>query len=162
MSDFWHSGRKRLLSFSLSHTLSRPDPTGLLISAGPSRRHWLKSPLPVGANSPPHHDQSPTQTSRDHNHKSHPGKHRPTAGLHKNIPQHHRESYCPTNLSFLPHKSGKPLNNYVLELGLFLNWRRQQQAATSVGAGHLCKMRGYLWQPRLGLFCKNGGEVYSS
>lgn len=66
----------------------------------------------------------------------------PTTGLHKNIPQHHRESYCPTNLSFLPHKSSELLNNYVLELGLFLKWRHQQQAATSVGAWALVEDGG--------------------
>lgn len=133
ISDFWCSELKSLLSFSLfPHTLSRPDPLRLLISAGPSHCPWW-SPPASGSQSAPHHDQSPTQTSRAHNHKSHPGKHSPTTGLHKNIPQHHRESYCPTNLSFLPHKSSELLNNYVLELGFFLNWRRQQQAATSLG-----------------------------
>lgn len=50
----------------------------------------------------PHHDQCPTQTSRAHNHKSHPRKHSPTTRLHKNILQHHRGKLVPNKslLSF--------------------------------------------------------------
>lgn len=47
------------------------------------------------------------------------------------------ESYCPTNLSFLSHKSSRPLNHYVLELGLFHNWRHHPQVTTTVGTGAL-------------------------
>lgn len=46
-----------------------------------SNRQRVTSPCDAGA--PQGHDQSPTQTSRAHNHKSHPRKHTPTTSSHK-------------------------------------------------------------------------------
>lgn len=126
ISDFWHCGLK-------SHTSSRPDPFRLLFQRVRPTASGEVS-LPVGANRPL------TTTNLLHKHPE-PITINPTPGNRAQPQACTKPSLSITGKvtaqqisPFLPHKSSKLLNNYVLELGLFLKRRHQQQAATLVGA----------------------------
>lgn len=61
------------------------------------------------------------------------------------------ESYCPTNRSFLSHKSTRPLNHYVPELGLFSQLRAPPASGhyswhRGTGEIFVIAIAGYLFQ----------------
>lgn len=97
----------------------------------------------------PRHNQSPAQTPQAYNHKSHPRKHSPTTGSHKNILQQHRGKLLPNKSLFSStqeQQAIKPL--YARTWPLFLNWRHRPQEGTSlvVGNGEKCLLAvtGYM------------------
>lgn len=110
-------------------------------------------PLLAGSStvqSTPCHDQSPTQTSRAHNHKSHPRKHTPTTSLHKNILQHHRGKLLPNKSLLSFSKEQQAIRPLCARIWLFsrlkappasghFSWHR----GTCVGRGDVCG--SYCW-----------------